>query len=89
MVDNRSRVSIIDPLINVYFQLVNGIRTKRDYMAGIVIPQSAGEINKKPSNWLLVVFLGFFFGGGVVVVVEVVAQTFNVFFLFSDCKHFQ
>lgn len=63
MVDNRSRVSIIDPLINVYFQLVNGIRTKRDYMAGIVIPQSAGEINKKPSNWLLVVF--FFRGGGV------------------------
>lgn len=65
MVDNRSRVSIIDPLINVYFQLVNGIRTKRDYMAGIVIPQSAGEINKKPSNWLLVVlFFGFFSGGG-------------------------
>lgn len=63
MVDNRSRVSIIDALINVYFQLVNGIRTKRDYMAGIVIPQSAGEINKKPSNWLLVVLV-FFSGGG-------------------------
>lgn len=81
MVDNRSRVSIIDPLINVYFQLVNGIRTKRDYMAGIVIPQSAGEINKKPSNWLLVVLFCFFFrgGGGVVVVV---AQTCNMFFVF-------
>lgn len=80
MVDNRSRVSIIDPLINVYFQLVNGIRTKRDYMAGIVIPQSAGEINKKPSNWLLVVLFVFFSEGGGVVVV--VAQTFNMFFVF-------
>lgn len=57
MVDIRSRVSIIDPLINVYFGQWNTYKAR--LYGRPLIPQSVGESNNKPvvsSDILHVIF---------------------------------